>query len=151
MLSRPVPSPAALAAHVRDLAAAFGVRLLVDPTLAPDAAGAGMNRLTGEDFVLIPAVTEETSYAVALHELGHRVAPTGNLHAERSPAMRLTGQPACTRDMRLQLDTETAAWDWAKHHALAWTPLMARVRAMTFRTYLQKARAYGIVVIRRTQ
>jgi hypothetical protein len=46
--------------------------------------------------------------------------------------------------VRLKIEQEIAAWEWARMHALEWTPVMRNVRRMTFNTYLKEARSFGI-------
>lgn len=61
---------------------------------------------------------------MALHELGHLAAPTG--------ALRVTvGGDAAN----LQRDEEDAAWTWARHYALVWTPVMDALATWAEGTY----------------
>jgi hypothetical protein len=131
------------AQHVSDLARAFEIQLHVDPRMNPDEAGAGTTG-TGQRFIRVAPVIDETTYCVALHELGHCVAPSGALITEKSDAMQNHGVIATKRDMILTLEEERAAWQWAKHYALEWTPAMDAVRRMAFRSYRQLARQLGV-------
>lgn len=121
-------SATALRQHVLDLGRAFGVRVVERTGQAPDEAIA----IPDLRLVVVAPVTDETQYAVALHELGHVLAPLGSLTREK------LGRPARARHA-LTLEEEEAAWDWAAHHALVWTPLMQSVREMTFATYVATA------------
>jgi hypothetical protein len=138
---------ARFAQHIRDLGRAFNVHIKVKRDLAPDDAGAGdmMCALTGRILgvgILIAPVIDETTYAVALHELGHCLSPLGRLrNAAGSRTWRTTGQLASLRDMRLQLEEERAAWAWARHYALEWTDLMTTIESFGLKTYRNQYRA----------
>jgi len=110
-------SPAALRAHAHALAQAFGVTLLEGSELTgkPEAAFAVPVHRT----VVVARITDESTYAIALHELGHVEAPFGGLH----------GTPS------LQREAEDAAWTWAKHYALVWTPFMEKVATWARSSY----------------
>jgi hypothetical protein len=115
-------TPAALQAHARELAKAFDVRLIESDQLKPDEALA----LPNLRVALVSPVIDETTYAVALHEMGHLAAPLGFVP-------RVAGVVGRPDDMlRTQ---EDAAWDWAKHYALLWTPLMDRLANWARGTY----------------
>jgi len=103
--------------HAHQLAAAFGVTLLEGSELkgVPEAAFAELHTRT----VVVAPITDESTYAIALHEVGHCVAPWGGLH----------GSPT------LQREAEDAAWAWAKHYAMEWTPLMEQVATWARRSY----------------
>lgn len=51
-------------------------------------------------------------------------------------------QPASLRDVHLRIEVEEAAWAWAKHFALEWTPNMQRTMDMTFETYQRWAQRF---------
>jgi|GEM_PF-1013879 len=110
-------SPPALRDHAFALAKAFGVTLLEGSELtgAPEAAFAELTTRT----VVVARITDESTYAIALHELGHVVAPWGGLHGT----------------LALQREAEDAAWAWAKHYALLWTPFMQRVATWARSSY----------------
>lgn len=97
--------------HLLDLARAFNVRLLQDSAMPPESAVA----VPKDRVVLMGPVREQTGYAVCLHEMGHLVAANGL-------AAGVVG--------------EDAAWEWAQHMALDWTPTMQQVRDWAFGTYL---------------
>lgn len=129
-----------LAQHVQDLAKAFGIRLVFDSNLAPDEAMASHHH-DGVDVVIARPVTDETSYAVVLHEMGHHLQPMGHLRTEKD-----IPKPGChPRDRHrwanLKLEEEQAAWIWARHYALEWTIPMAMVERFAYETYsVAKAR-----------
>lgn len=113
-------------AHAQALAAAFGVRLIESDKLAPHEGVA----LPEWRVVLVRSISDESSYAVALHELGHLCAPLGILAAgEGGP-----NDPA--RIAKLQ---EANAWEWARHFALEWTELMEHVARWAEDTYTPPA------------
>lgn len=126
--------------HVAQLALAFNVHLDVHPNMPPDKAAAGFDPATQQRAIRIAPIIDETTYVVALHELGHCLAPLGFLHLEMSKTFRMTNQLATTRDVLLQLEAEYAAWDWAQHHALEWTPVMEYVKRMTLGSYQRAAK-----------
>jgi hypothetical protein len=111
---------AALQAHAHALAVAFDVRLIEAAVLKPEEAlGLGHIRVA-----LVSTITDETTYAVALHELGHLASPTGMVRG------------VTTGDLtNLLMVEEEAAWQWARHYALEWTPVMERLAAWALSTY----------------
>lgn len=113
-------APAALQAHARALAQAFTIRLIESDQLRPEEAF-GLLQLRA---VFCGPVIDETTYAVALHELGHLAAPTGIV---RHVASGDVGN--------LQRVEEDAAWTWARHYALEWTPVMDAVARWAEGTY----------------
>lgn len=140
------------AQHVTALARAFGVALIVQHDMDPAAATAGFLRSSrGLPFdlkqrvVVIAPVRDESTYAVALHELGHCIHPLGQCtQTEGSREMRLTNQYSTERDVRLQLLEERSAWEWAHHYALEWTPVMQAVEDLGMQSYLRMARRFGV-------
>jgi hypothetical protein len=127
------------AQHVTDLAHAFEVRLFVHRRMSPSGAGAGFVTIGGIETLVkridIAPVTDEATYAVALHELGHCLHPLGMLHTQGSKMMRRFNQLATFRDVRLKLESERAAWEWAHHYALEWTDTMAYVERVGLQSY----------------
>jgi hypothetical protein len=128
--------------HVQDLANAFGIDLLLSDDTPPDV-GAAIQHPDGKHrAVLAKTVTDETSYAVVLHELGHHLSPLGTVRhelREKEPA------PGCHprerhRWINLKLMEEQAAWDWAQHYALCWTTAMEMVKMQTYGTYEESKR-----------
>lgn len=133
------------ARHIQELAAAFRVLVQVQD-MDPGDAGAGHLRDNpAQKCIRIAPVTDETTYAVALHELGHCLHPLGQIKTvEGSQTMRMTHRIATLRDVRLQLTEEEAAWEWAHHYALEWTEVMTRVERMAIETYRREARKLGV-------
>jgi hypothetical protein len=113
--------------HVYDLARAFDVRV-VETDMPPDKAGANVQHR----LVFIGNIIDETTYAVALHELGHLISPTGALH---------DGGPRASHG--LTLHEEESAWTWARHYALDWTPAMEYVAQWALSTYTQRTDTTG--------
>jgi len=118
-----VPSAGELQAHARELAAAFNVRLIESAQLQPDEALG----ISGLRVALCAVITDETTYAVALHEIGHLASPTGVVRG------LVDGQ----RGNLLRIE-EDAAWAWARHYALVWTPLMDRIARWAEGTYAER-------------
>ncbi len=106
--------------HCHDLAKAFDVRLIEDSKLPPEHARADVANRT----VFSAPIADETIYAVVLHEMGHVLAPAGALRTEST---RLSSG--------LMLHEEQAAWEWAQHYAIEWTPAMDAVKAWALSTY----------------
>ena len=111
---------AQLEQHARDLAAAFKVRLVMDAQVQPHEAFA----LPQRRLVVMSRIVDDTTYAVALHEMGHVCAALGVVDG------LVDGDP-----QRLRQLEEDAAWTWAAHHALIWTPAMDAVAAWAEGTY----------------
>ena len=120
-MALPAPKPT-FQAHARELARAFNARLIESDQLKPEEALA----LPPLRVVLCAPITERLTYAVALHELGHLAAPLGALRAV----------VAGNRE-NLRRDEEDAAWAWARHHALEWTPEMEALAQWAEATYHQ--------------
>jgi hypothetical protein len=78
-------------------------------------------------MICISPIVDETIYAVALHELGHCVAPAG-ADATRDNSRSLTDQ--CKA-----MEEEDAAWGWAQSVALEWTPAMEMIHQMGRESY----------------
>lgn len=127
---RPV-TPAELAKHVRDLANAFNVILMESEGIKPEE-GAAVHLInpTATDqrmnIVQIHPVVDETTYAIALHELGHCVHALGCLTGERRMSLRIT--------------MEEAAWEWARYYSLIWTTAMEQVERFGLGSYREKER-----------
>jgi hypothetical protein len=118
-----IPTTADLRTHAAALATAFEVRLIEDPRLQPHEAVA-MPHLR---VALCSTITDETTYAVALHEIGHLASPTGTLR------MVVSGNPG-----NLQRSEEDSAWTWARHYALIWTAPMEAVATYAEGTYAER-------------
>lgn len=112
---------AALRQHVLDLARAFDVRVVETTEVPPEGAAAAPR----QRVIVVAPIHDETLYAVALHELGHILAPAGWL-------------PGVEGDrLRIKVAEEEAAWEWARHYALEWTPVMEQVAAWGFASYTE--------------
>lgn len=125
--------------HAHALARAFRVILREEHGRNPSDAGAGIHAFLGKFAVCAPII-DETTYIVALHELGHLIDPMGHLLEQKSKRFQQHHVYCDARDVRLTIDEEVAAWSWAKRHAIEWTPAMASVRRMTFGSYLALAK-----------
>jgi hypothetical protein len=110
--------------HVYGLAAANNIKVNELPIEWGDASA---NSLTRE--VNVPRLDYDEAYAAALHELGHLIAPGGNL---RDGSVR---PQSAIQSLGYTLHEEATAWDWAKATALAWTPAMQKVLTEAFETY----------------
>jgi hypothetical protein len=67
--------------------------------------------------VCIPPLRSAIGYATALHEFGHLIAP-----GAQDPS----------------LEAEKIAWQWAREHALIWTPQMARLQEQALAYIVKK-------------
>jgi hypothetical protein len=141
------------ARHITELAGAFRVKVsLLPPGAPPHEAAAGFVRADRDKpaherrrCIVIPPVTDETTYAAALHELGHCLSPTGHLNEfAGSRDMVTTNRMSTLRDVRLKLEGERSAWTWAKHYALEWTPVMDALANDCMDSYLKLARRFGV-------
>ena len=114
--------------------------LLLNQGLRPDEAAAvwiphpSLGRVSA---VVAPPITDETSYAVVLHEMGHHLSALGNV---RNVSAVPTPVPGCHPRERhrwaaLKLVEEDAAWEWAQHYALVWTVAMEQTRILCYGTY----------------
>jgi hypothetical protein len=72
--------------------------------------------------IRIAPVRGPVSYAVALHELGHVIAPCAS--GRRYP----------------RLQKELRAWLWAREHAIEWTDRMDKEMQRSIGIYLDRAR-----------
>lgn len=109
-----------LAEHFLNLARWNGIRLnLTNGSLDTSHAHPTVGS------ICMPPIVCEVGYAVAMHELGHCLAP----HAGGDPAV---GFAEC----RLQ---EELAWIWAETHAKIWTPTMEHVKQVCLATYTEVA------------
>ncbi len=116
---------AALARHAQQLATAFDIWLVVHPGMRPEDACA----IPALRAVVTSPIVDQTIYAVVLHELGHLLSPLGSLRQHETPG-------SAARLYNLRLDEERAAWEWAEHYALEWTPAMQAVREWAYQTYV---------------
>jgi hypothetical protein len=129
-----IPTIAEYRQHCFDLAKSFGIYLVqknevplgfgaavaVPMDALPEAWKALIPSSLREGilkYVVTPPVTDETSYAVVMHELGHLLHPTGMV-----PGASLMLQ-------------EESAWEWAEHYALHWTVAMEQVKTLCLEEY----------------
>lgn len=127
--------------HIIDLATAFNVELMAAPTAEASAAGyvtadKPLPLAQRRRLICIVPVTDETSYAIALHELGHALSPMGMILDKGSNELDSAS------DIRLRLAEEEAAWEWAQHYALDWTCAMEQVKAIGLKSYQDMATRY---------
>lgn len=111
--------------HVHALATSYQVRIIDCPQLRPDEAFAFVPRR----MVFAHPIIEETTYAVVLHELGHICRQQVPIYLTDV----ISGHAP-----QLQLDEETAAWQWARQQALIWSPAMEAVAMWALDTYAAK-------------
>jgi hypothetical protein len=71
------------------------------------------------ELISIPPIKSAITYAVALHEIGHVL---GRHQRSRSRLVR-----------------ERWAWDWARRHAITWTPAMERTMRRSLDRYEQRS------------
>lgn len=111
--------------HCYGLAQAYGLALVEDANLPLEKSHAvALKKVAGQKAghtVFVAPLISPLHYAVCLHELGHLVAPAGQLGGERT-AQRL-------------LTEEYAAWEWAQATALQWTPAMEALKKEALATY----------------
>ncbi len=136
--------------HILELCLAFDVKIIPMDAADTDKAAA----LTLQDkplfeertrIIRIAEPNNEPAYAAALHELGHLLHPVGRVaRREGSLTYRTTGVPSLLRDVRLMIDQEQAAWEWAHQYALEWTEVMTFVEVTCMSEYFRVARRYGV-------
>lgn len=97
--------------HAHDLATGFGVTLIEvdDPRMQHEQAVA----LPDMRLAVCTPIIDETTYAIALHELGHVANPAGHVRDART-----------ADSIGLTVFEEEAAWAWARHYAMEWTAVM---------------------------
>lgn len=167
-------SPTDYALLIDEIARRFDVRLNIVPGMSPEDAGSGFvvlvcNACTRKNVLRRPGtircgackadlgrhsrylaitvapIIDETTFAVAMHELGHALHPTGRVtDSQGSMSMRKLGKIATLRDMRLMLLEETSAWEWAEANTPGWTPPMQSVKDWALSTYYAHARRLGL-------
>jgi len=142
-----VPTTSQLIEHAYALAKAFEVELRLhthrdDGTEWPrDLAVAGKCTCGCDRWVVLArTISDDTGYAIVLHELGHCLSPWGTLRF----ALKLEEpKPGCHprerhRWINLKLEEEEAAWAWARHHALYWSLAMEQVEQYGYRSYIEE-------------
>ena len=98
--------------HVVEIARTHRVVVVFDKLLAADDGVA----VSEARMIVVHPVFEETTYMVAMHELGHVLAPGGHGTIDKS-------LPPLQQIISL-MDQEDAAWEWARANAIMWTELM---------------------------
>lgn len=128
-----IPTIEELDRHAHDLADAFDILLLLDEKyplgygraaiviLREDEIPEDLRLLVAPDtivkIVAAPPITDETSYAAVLHEMGHHCSPTG---FDKTLGTMLR---------------EESAWEWAEYYALHWSVAMAHLKEIALGTY----------------
>lgn len=107
--------------HVDELARQLGVDVLFANHPEYSAAVA----VPFARVIVIAPVTDELTYAAALHELGHHATTTRD-----------------ATDPVDELELERAAWQWAQQHALDWSPTMEHLMQVALHGYVRAAAAY---------
>ena len=128
--------------HVVELARAFDVVLLEAPGMKTEH-GASLtveykDHSVARSIIAKP-VHDETSYAVALHEVGHCLHPTGALLREDNDKFSI------------KLLQEESAWEWAEYYALCWTLAMEAVKQQGLESYHRTERARRADALREEQ
>lgn len=143
-------APWQLAEHARALARAFDVRLIEDSGLPLEGShSVPVERLpelqrvmlvggTWKGAAIVRHVTDDRTYAICLHEIGHCVAAFGCLIHERQAA---TG---VVRKTTLTMMQEVAAYEWAEHYALVWTRAMEAAKQEGLDSYREAQRRAAI-------
>lgn len=121
------------AQHIAQLAVANHIIVDEHPDIPPHGGVARIMAVattTGRipaRVIQIHPVIDETTYCVALHEMGHLCAPGGMVPID---IMATPFQIQCHK-----IDQEDAAWRWAREHAMEWTGPMESVYAWARETY----------------
>lgn len=129
-MTRP-PTPEEMRKHILELAEAFNIEVCEDPRLTPDQGASmqiGIPGVMTISIVVFKPITDDTSYAVALHELGHKLHPSGSIRTFL----------ADEDNMNMKVTEEESAWEWAQHHSLIWTTGMEQVKLFGLNTYYRE-------------
>ncbi len=90
-------------------------------------------------------IDDETSYAVAMHEIGHQVAPNGFCLLKRP---KEGCHPRVVFEyLAAKLVCEEAAWEWAQYYieqVFMWTAAMEMVKQYGLNTYRTGRRLGGV-------
>ena len=95
--------------------------------------------------ILVRRIDDESSYAVAMHEMGHHLAPNGY-----GPGLDEEPKPGCHPRERFEyyqrkLIAEEAAWEWARYYieqVFIWTAAMEQTKEYGLSSY-REARRLG--------
>lgn len=147
-MKRATMTVAEMVAHVQSLARAFHILLVLDNRLPREMAGAVPDcgklfdepRLRGVRGVFASEITDETGYAIVLHELGHLIAANGVL--PRALPEYAPSREERRRYANFMFDEEHAAWDWAEHQALIWSAAMESVRRIGLSSYEEEMKKW---------
>ncbi len=126
-----------LSNHIFDIARTFDIDLYLSDKLAREVAVSFHHPKTGRKSVYGRPVTDETSYVILMHELGHHLAPSGHLLWEPQ-YLHLTVPKTLEQIQQmknLQLDSEYAAWEWAEANVLYWSAAMESVKQFALGDY----------------
>ena len=91
----------------------------------------GARAWPGLRFIRLPEVCDDTSYALALHEFGHLIAPNGSGISIGQFGDK--NDPMHCYDL---LKEEFAAWAWARENAIEWTNGMEHTQMLCMKSYL---------------
>jgi hypothetical protein len=99
--------------------------------------------------VIAREVTDETSYVVVLHELGHHLSPFGKLRTALKVAEPGPSSPIRERHryIKLMLEEEMAAWEWARYNALFWSAGMEQVFQYALNTYTAEEKRIAEIIV----
>jgi hypothetical protein len=106
------------AEHVAGLLAAHGI-------VVTERRGARGRAYARDRRIRIAPVRGPVSYAIALHEIGHVVAPMASGRQHR------------------RIDKEVRAWRWAMSAAVEWTERMDRTMQRSLAGYVARAELRG--------
>ena len=123
--------------HLRDLnehAIELATRLRIQVTARQFAGGGCAHH--GTRAIECPPVTNESSYAVFLHEVGHLESPQGDSRQYRHSVSDVAGRPGL-----IAIGGECGAWRWAMRAAKMWTREMHGAMSDAMRFYASYADA----------
>lgn len=118
--------------HAHQLAQKHDIALMENERLPKHYALASESML-GERAIFMSKITEECTYAVALHEMGHIAR-----RKKFEPGMNFLVASQSIHGMIELITEEKAAWAWAREHALVWTIGMDCVERFALQSYEQR-------------
>lgn len=119
-------TPAELQQHAIELGAANKVIIILDPTMSVYACKSSQDPARNVTCISMVPITSKYVYAIAMHELGHVIAPDGCLHAGDA------------NNRLLKLQSEQNAWKWAAANAIMWDADMTKFAEQALRTYTHR-------------
>lgn len=127
-------TPRQMAIHLAGLARQHDIALNVVKGMPPERARAERFQLAPMPWAVMRLVTiapvgDETTYAVALHEMGHVVARHG------MSGVGVDNPCRSIDDVKKKILAEQAAWDWAQANALEWTVAMEQNKQISLHNY----------------